>query len=61
MMDIQDILKQLEVNEGAFPREAVIGAIEQREVITPELLRILEYACDHIEAIAEHDDYFAHL
>jgi hypothetical protein len=32
-MDIQDILKQLEVNDGTFPREAVVQAIEQRELI----------------------------
>ncbi|ETW99458.1 MAG: hypothetical protein ETSY2_40850 [Candidatus Entotheonella gemina] len=60
-MDVQDILKQLEVNEGTFPREAVLQAIEQREAITPELLRILEDARDNIEYIAEHDDYFAHI
>jgi hypothetical protein len=48
-MDVQDILKQLEVNEGTFPREAVAQAIEQREAITPELLRILEYARENIE------------
>lgn len=48
-MDVQDILKQLEVNEGTFPREAVIEAIEQRGVITPELLRILEYVYDNAE------------
>ncbi len=61
IMDIQDILKQLEVNEGAFPREAVLQAIEQREAITPELLHILEYARDNIEYLAEHGHYFAHL
>ena len=61
MMDIQDILKQLEVNEGTFPREAVAQAIEQREAITPELLRILEYACGNLEEIAERDAYFAHI
>ena len=60
-MDIQEILKQLEVNEGSFPREAVAQAIEQREAITPELLRILEYACDNLEEIAEKDAYFAHI
>jgi hypothetical protein len=61
MMDIQDILKQLEVNEGTFPREAVIEAIEQREAMTPELLRVLEYAHDNIEEIAERPHYFAHI
>ncbi len=60
-MDVQDILKQLEVNEGTFPREAVAQAIELRDAITPELLRILEYACDNIEEIAERPAYFAHI
>ena len=60
-MDVQDILQQLEVNEGTFPREAVAQAIEQREAITPELLRILEDAHDNIEEIAERPDYFAHI
>lgn len=60
-MDIPDILKQLEVNEGTFPREAVIAAIEQRKAITPELLQILGYARDNIEAIAERPAYFAHI
>lgn len=46
---------------GTFPREAVIEAIEQREAITPELLRVLEYARDNIEDIAERPDYFAHI
>ncbi len=60
-VDIQDILQQLEVNDGTFPREAVVQAIEQREAMTPELLRILEYAHDNIEDIAERPDYFAHI
>ena len=59
-MDIEDILKQLEVNEGIFPREAVVEASEQREAITPELLRVLEYARDNIEHLNE-TDYMAHL
>lgn len=60
-MDVQDILKQLEVNEGTFPREAVLQAVEQREAITPELLRILDEASHDIEDIAENSAYFAHI
>jgi hypothetical protein len=59
-MDIQDILKQFEVNEGTFPREAVIEAIEQRESITPELLHILEYVHQDIEHLLE-KGYMAHI
>lgn len=60
-MDIPEILKQLEVNEGTFPREAVAQAIAQHEAMTPELLRLLEYAHQNIEDIAERPDYFAHI
>jgi hypothetical protein len=59
-MDVQDILKQLEVNEGTFPREAVIQAMEQHEAITPELLRILEDAHHNVEHLSE-TGYMAHL
>ena len=59
-MDVQDILKQFEVNEGSFPREAVAQAIEQREAMTPELLRILEDAHHNIEQLNE-TGYMAHL
>ena len=59
-MDIQDILKQLEVNDGTFPREAVAQAIAQREAMTPELLRILAYAHDNIEHLNE-TGYMAHI
>jgi len=59
-MDLQNILKQLEVNEGTFPREAVAQAIEQREAMTPELLRVLEDAYDNIEEIAEWSNESSH-
>ena len=59
-MDVQDILKPLEVNEGTFPREAVVQAIEQREAMTPELLRILEYARDNVEHLSE-TGYMSHI
>ncbi len=42
MMTILEILKALEPYTGRFPMEAMRAAIEQREAITPELLRVLE-------------------
>ena len=42
MMTIPEILAELEPDTGRFPREALRAAIEQREAITPELLRVLE-------------------
>jgi hypothetical protein len=60
-MDVQDILKQLEVNDGTFPRESVAQAIEQREVMTPELLSILEHAHSNIQNIIDQEKYMAHI
>src|ERR1039458_807451 len=41
-MTIPEILKELEPYTGRFPMEAMRAAIEQREAITPELLRVVE-------------------
>ncbi len=41
-MTIPEILKALEAYTGEFPMEAMKAAIEQREAITPELIRMLE-------------------
>ena len=41
-MTIPEILKELESYTGRFPMAAMRAAIEQREAITPELLRVLE-------------------
>jgi hypothetical protein len=41
-MTISEILKELEPYTGKFPMKAMRSTIEQREAITPELLRVLE-------------------
>jgi len=41
-MTIPEILKELEPFTGKFPMKAMRAAIEQREAITPELLKVLE-------------------
>jgi len=41
-MTIPEVLKELEPYTGKFPMKAMRAAIEQREAITPELLRVLE-------------------
>jgi len=56
MMDNQDILQQLAVNTGTFPREAVEQAIAQRERITPALLRVLEDSRAHMDDLQASDD-----
>jgi hypothetical protein len=39
-MDIVDILRQMERNDGYFARAAVTEALARRDEIVPELLRI---------------------
>jgi hypothetical protein len=57
MMTIPEILKELEPYTGRFPMQAMQAAIEQREAITPELLRVVEaIAANPIEA-AKREDY----
>ena len=63
-MEIPEILKALERFNIEFPREALEEAVQRREEITPDLLRILEYTVENAEQIAEEDtegSYFAHL
>ena len=56
-MTIPEVLKQLEPYTGRFPMQAMQAAIEQREAITPELLRVVEaIAANPIEA-AKREDY----
>ncbi|MFM7101923.1 MAG: DUF1186 domain-containing protein, partial [Verrucomicrobiota bacterium] len=45
-MTVPEILEKLANHRGTFPLAAVEAAIEQREAITPELLRILETMAD---------------
>jgi hypothetical protein len=63
-MEVAEILNALERNTGTFPRAALEAAVERREEITPELLRILEYTVANAEALAREDEdgsYFAYL
>jgi Protein of unknown function (DUF1186)/SEC-C motif len=60
-MTIPEILKELELYTGRFPRQAMQAAIEQREAITPELLRVLERAAEDPVKFAEQKDYMLHL
>ena len=56
-----NILKEVEYIDGNFPKETLLKAIEQRNEIIPELLRILEYTCENAESIVEEEDYIAHI
>jgi hypothetical protein len=61
MMTIPEILKELELYTGRFPMKAMKAAIEQREAITPELLRVLEAVAEDPLAFAKRQDYMLHL
>jgi len=60
-LTIPEILKELEPYTGRFPKKAMQAAIEQREAITPELLRVLETVAENPLAFARRRDYMVHL
>jgi hypothetical protein len=60
-MKIPEILAELEPYTGRFPREAMRAAIEQREAITPELLRVLEAVAENPEQHARREGHMLHL
>lgn len=56
-MTIPDILEQLRPYTGKFPMAAVKAAIEQREILTPDLLREFEEIAAHGDEYAGRKDY----
>jgi hypothetical protein len=60
MMTIPEILKELEPYTGRFPMKAMQAAIEQREAIMPELLRVLEAVAEDPVKFVEREDYMLH-
>lgn len=60
-MTIPEILKELDSYTGRFPMEAMRAAIEHRDAITPELLRVVEDVADDPKEFAERQDYMLHL
>ena len=60
-MTISEILKELELYTGQFPKKAMQAAIQQRQAIIPELLRVLERAAENPAKFAEQKDYMLHL
>jgi hypothetical protein len=57
MMTIPEILKELEPYTGRFPMDAMRAAVEQREAITPELLRLVEVIAANPTEVAKREDY----
>lgn len=57
----KDILKDLQYNNGVFPREALIWIIKNQKESTNNLLEILEFATQNIQTLIEDERYFAHI
>ena len=57
MMTIPEIFKELEPYTGRFPMQALKAAIEQREAITPGLLRLVEAIAANPADVAKRKDY----
>ena len=60
-MDIPTILTRLKYNDGTFPREALNEAINNQELIIPELLKIIEFTKNNIEELITEEKYFVHI
>lgn len=58
-MDIPTILTKLKYNDGTFPHEALNDAINNQELIIPELLKIIEFTKDNIEELIAEERYIA--
>ena len=56
-MTIPEILKELEPYTGRFPMKAMKAAIEQRQAITPELLRVGEAVAENPEQYVRREDH----
>ena len=59
-MEIAQILRRLERSTAFYPAAAVAAAIEQREAITPELLRVLEYTLERAEQLRGDFEFVGH-
>ena len=60
-METAEILHQFERSTRNFARAAVEAAVERREEIIPELLRILEDTVNRAAQLDAEGDYMAHL
>ncbi len=56
-----NFLHEVKNNNGKFPREILLKAIEKMDEIIPELLEILEYTLKNAENLAEEEDYIGHI
>ncbi len=54
-MDVNEIIQQLQINNGSFPEAALLAAVEQQELITPFLLSEI---AESPEAIEQKDEMY---
>jgi hypothetical protein len=58
---MNELLKEIEYNNGEFPKIQLKEIIERKEEFIPELLEILKYAKENYQDIIDKPDYFAHI
>ena len=60
-MNIQAILAKIKYNDGTFPNEALNKAINNQELIIPELIKVIEFTKNNIEKLISDEKYFTHI
>lgn len=60
-MQLEEIISNLENNNGKLPRQALERTIEEREAITPLLLDVLSNCKNNLEELSNKPDYILHI
>jgi len=60
-MDIQKVLTELESQDLTFPRDALTSCIANRDMMIPELLKILERTLEYYEDFLDQENYMGHI
>lgn len=60
-MEIKDLIKKIQYNNGRFPRKEIQEIIERKEEAIPELMKVLEDVLDNPEKYIEDGNYFTHI
>jgi hypothetical protein len=60
-MDVKKVLMELKSQELTFPREALEFAIANRDLMIPELLKILKRTIENYEAFLDQENYMGHI
>jgi hypothetical protein len=58
---MNELLKEIQYNNGKFPEEQLKEIINRKEEFIPELLEILKNAKENYEDIIEEPEYFGHI